>query len=33
MTKGRIVYAKRIDKDEVRLGGCGEEYLDSLPGS
>jgi hypothetical protein len=26
----RIVYAKRIDDDEARLGGCGEEYLASL---
>ena len=27
----RIVYAKKIDVDEARLGGCGEEYLASLP--
>ena len=26
----RIIYAKRIDADEARLGGCGEEYLASL---
>jgi len=31
MRRGRIVYAKRIDSDEVRLGGCGQEFLDSLP--
>jgi hypothetical protein len=28
---GRVVYAKRIDKVHVRLGGCGAEFLDSLP--
>jgi hypothetical protein len=32
MVRGRIVYAKRIDQDEVRLGGCGKDFLDSLPG-
>jgi hypothetical protein len=28
---GRIVYAKRIDEQFVRLRGCGPEFLDSLP--
>ena len=32
MIRGRVVYAKRIDADEVRIGGCGEDFLDSLPG-
>ena len=27
----RIVYAKKIDENEARLGGCGEDYLASLP--
>jgi drug/metabolite transporter (DMT)-like permease len=31
MIRGRIVYAKRIEADEVRLGGCGRDFLDSLP--
>jgi hypothetical protein len=31
MITGRVVVAKRIDKDYVRLKGCGEAYLDSLP--
>jgi len=25
MVHGRVVYAKRIDDEEVRLGGCGEQ--------
>lgn len=28
---GRLVYAKKISKDEVRLGGFAREYLDGLP--
>jgi hypothetical protein len=31
MIKGRILYAKRIDADEARIGGCGEKFLSSLP--
>jgi hypothetical protein len=31
LARGRIVTAKRIDKVHVRMGGCGEEFLDSLP--
>ncbi len=31
MVRGRIVYARKIDEDEVRLGGCGRGFLDSLP--
>jgi hypothetical protein len=31
MIKARIVYAKKIDADEARVGGCGEEFLASLP--
>jgi hypothetical protein len=31
MILARIVYAKRIDKEYVRLKGCGAEFLDSLP--
>lgn len=31
MIKGRIVYASRIDKTHVRLKGCGQPFLDSLP--
>jgi hypothetical protein len=27
----RIVYAVRIDKDYVRLKGCGEPFLETLP--
>ncbi|HUI58580.1 MAG TPA: hypothetical protein VLX90_00065 [Steroidobacteraceae bacterium] len=27
----RVVYAKRIDQDYVRLRGCGAQFLDSLP--
>lgn len=27
----RILWPKRIDENEARLGGCGEEFLDSLP--
>jgi hypothetical protein len=33
MIRARIMYAKRIEDGEVRLGGCGEEFLDSLPGN
>jgi hypothetical protein len=29
--KARILYAKRIDSDEARIGGCGREFLASLP--
>ena len=28
---GRIVYPTRIDKEYVRLRGCGADFLDSLP--
>jgi hypothetical protein len=31
MTFGRIIYAKKITKDEVRLGGFAVAYLDELP--
>jgi hypothetical protein len=31
MVKARILYAKKIDEDEARIGGCGEEFLSSLP--
>jgi len=31
MMYGRIVYAARIDADHVRLKGCGEPFLQSLP--
>ena len=31
MIKARILYAKKIDSDEARVGGCGEEFLASLP--
>lgn len=31
MVRARIVYAKKIDDEEVRLGGCGDDFLDSLP--
>jgi hypothetical protein len=31
MVKTRIVYAKKIDADEARIGGCGAEFLSSLP--
>ena len=31
MIRGRLVYAKKITPDEVRLGGCSPEYLDDLP--
>ncbi|MBC8025435.1 MAG: hypothetical protein H7Y89_05565 [Steroidobacteraceae bacterium] len=31
LVKARILYAKKIDSDEARLGGCGEEFLASLP--
>ena len=33
MIRARIVYAKRIADGELRLGGCGEQFLDSLPGN
>jgi hypothetical protein len=31
MVYGRIVYAARIDSTHVRLKGCGEPFLESLP--
>jgi hypothetical protein len=31
MVKARILYAKRIDSNVARIGGCGEEFLASLP--
>ena len=30
MYRARIIYAKRIDDNEIRLGGCGDDFLDSL---
>ena len=29
--RSRLLYARKIDADEVRLGGAGPEFLDSLP--
>jgi hypothetical protein len=29
--RSRLLYAKKIDGDEARLGGAGADYLDSLP--
>jgi hypothetical protein len=31
LVKGRMLHAKKIDEDIVRLGGAGEEFLASLP--
>ena len=31
MAMGRIVYPVRIDKDYVRVKGCGEPFLETLP--
>jgi hypothetical protein len=31
MAMGRVVYAARIDKDYVRVKGCGEPFLETLP--
>jgi hypothetical protein len=31
LIRGRTLTAKRIDKVHVRMGGCGEDFLDSLP--
>ena len=31
MIGSRIVFPARITKDQVRLKGCGEAFLDSLP--
>jgi hypothetical protein len=31
LVRARILYAKKIDSDEARLGGCGEEFLSGLP--
>jgi hypothetical protein len=31
MTFGRLIYVKKITKDEVRLGGFTAAYLDELP--
>jgi hypothetical protein len=31
ISMGRLVYAKKITSDEVRLGGFCKEYLDDLP--
>ena len=31
MSMGRLVYAKKITKDEVRLGGFCKDYLTDLP--
>ena len=31
MAMGRLIYAKKIDKDEVKLGGFCADYLDDLP--
>ena len=27
----RVMYARKIDLNVARFGGCGEEFLDSLP--
>jgi hypothetical protein len=29
--RSRLLYGKKIDADEARLGGAGREFLDSLP--
>ena len=29
--RSRLLYARKIDADEVRLGGAGPDFLDSLP--
>ena len=31
MVRGRVVWAKRIDKSYVRLKGCAPPFLDTLP--
>lgn len=31
ITKGRLLYATFIDKNQTRIGGLGREFLDSLP--
>jgi hypothetical protein len=31
MIWGRLIYVKKITKDEVRLGGFSSDYLDELP--
>jgi len=31
MLRGRVVIATRIDNDYVRVKGCGDAYLDTLP--
>jgi uncharacterized membrane protein len=31
IVRSRILYGKRIDADEAKLGGAGPEFLDSLP--
>lgn len=31
MVWGRLIYVKKITKDEIRLGGFSAEYLDDLP--
>lgn len=31
LTLGRLVYLKKVTKEEVRLGGFGPAYLDDLP--
>ena len=31
LTFGRLIYVKKVTKDEVRLGGFGPAYLDDLP--
>jgi hypothetical protein len=31
MAWGRLIHAKKITPDEVRLGGCSAAFLDSLP--
>jgi len=33
LRRGRLVYATRLDRREVWLAGCGEDFLDSLPGN
>jgi len=28
---GRVVYAKKIDKERAWMAGCGQSYLAALP--
>ncbi len=31
ITRGRIIFASKIDKEYIRIKGAGKEFLDSLP--